>query len=308
MRGGSAESTIRNGASFGSGARPSRFRNAGSTARRRKRRNGCGTSCDASESASGTRSSTGSTPRGRTNRTSAPSARSGLSKEPGYDAGNPLPGRPIAVRVWPVPLRPELLAGGIEDPDRIRPREDVRADVQRLGPFRALPKGHAGNTEEARLLLEPARVREDESGVPLELEHVEVPRRRNHLYPRGLEKGVQPVLFRHLLGAGMDRKDDREPVAGGDRTPPSGPVWATAGRPGPTWATGFPSLFPRRAPARVVFVSPWTITRSAFAATDAACMAVRATWRCGGCSFSSSWTSGSRRAMSLKNTRSIIRS
>src|SRR2546427_1546614 len=220
MRGGSAESTIRNGASFGSGARPSRFRNAGSTARRRKRRNGCGTSCDASESASGTRSSTGSTPRGRTNRTSAPSARSGLSKEPGYDAGNPRPGRPIAVRVWPVPLRPELLAGGIEDPDRIRPREDVRADVQRLGPFRALPKGHAGNTEEARLLLEPARVREDESGVPLELEHVEVPRRRDHLYPRGLEKGVQPVLFRHLLGAGMDRKDDREPVAGGDRAPP----------------------------------------------------------------------------------------
>src|SRR5437899_6021631 len=79
-----------------------------------------------------------------------------------HDRGDPGPGRPIPVRIRPVLLRIELGTRRFRNPRRVRAREDVRPDVQRLRTLHILAKGHAGHPEETALLLETARIREDE--------------------------------------------------------------------------------------------------------------------------------------------------
>src|SRR3989475_5382984 len=124
----------------------------------------------------------------------------------------------VPVRVRPLAFRDEFFLCGLEDPRGVRPRQDIGPDLQGLGTLGVLSKGHAWHAEETRLLLEPAGVREDEGRVPLELEHVEVPRRRNHLEARCLQEGGKAELPRRFRGARVDRENDREAVAGRDRS------------------------------------------------------------------------------------------
>src|SRR3989442_9824950 len=85
------------------------------------------------------------------------------------------PGRAIAVRVRPVPIRVALPTDGIANPLRVRPREDVRSDLQGLRPLRVVSQRDAGDAEETALLLEASGVRHDEGRVFLEHQHVQIP-------------------------------------------------------------------------------------------------------------------------------------
>src|SRR5438445_10317270 len=91
-----------------------------------------------------------------------------------HDRGDPGPGRPIPVRIRPVLLRIELGTRRFRNPRRVRAREDGRPDCPRLRTLRMLPTGHAGPPEETALLLETARIREDEGRVLRDDELVEV--------------------------------------------------------------------------------------------------------------------------------------
>src|SRR6266566_1130996 len=87
-----------------------------------------------------------------------------------------LPGRAVAERVRPFPFRAELAADRGSDPRRVRPREDVRSDLQGLRALRVLAQGDAGHAEEATFLLESAGIchhdRRDRKSTRLNSSHL----------------------------------------------------------------------------------------------------------------------------------------
>src|SRR2546428_10804970 len=83
-------------------------------------------------------------------------------KEFVHDRGDPGPGRPVPVGIRPVLLRIVLGKRRFRNPRRVRAREGGRPDVQRPPALRILAKGHAGHPGEKDLLLEAARIPEDE--------------------------------------------------------------------------------------------------------------------------------------------------
>src|SRR5438552_3212776 len=76
-----------------------------------------------------------------------------------------LPGRAVAERVRPLPFRAELAADRGADPRGVRPREDVRSDLQGLRTLRVLAQADARHAEEATFLLESAGGRVTLPGV-----------------------------------------------------------------------------------------------------------------------------------------------
>src|SRR5207244_13565235 len=85
--------------------------------------------------------------------------RAGMSSQMGrHTLRNLFSGRSVPIRVGPLPFRIELPTDGVSDPFRIRPRENVRTDLEGLRSFRVFPQRHARDAEEATLLLEAARV------------------------------------------------------------------------------------------------------------------------------------------------------
>src|SRR3990172_2558297 len=105
-----------------------------------------------------------------------------------HDPCDLLARRAVPVGVRPPTCRGHLLLDGRRNPRRLRPRQDVCADGEGLGPLRVLPQRHAGDLEVAAFLLESSGIRHHECGVLLEDEHVEVSR------------GLDPAQVRHLVG------------------------------------------------------------------------------------------------------------
>ena len=70
--------------------------------------------------------------------------------------------------------------------DRIRvgAGEFVGADLDRLGPLGRIAQGDAGDAEDRRLLSEAARVGDDRSSVPHQVDELQVRLRRNDVVPR----------------------------------------------------------------------------------------------------------------------------
>src|SRR5881396_3518490 len=116
----------------------------------------------------------GSRPAGLFERTKT--TRAGMSSQMRRDPlCDLLSGRPVSIGIWPVPLRVELSSNGVAHPLRVRPGDDVRPDLQRLGAFRVLPQRDAWDPEETTLFLEPTGVRHDERRILFQHQHVEVP-------------------------------------------------------------------------------------------------------------------------------------
>src|SRR5438309_10749606 len=81
------------------------------------------------------------------------------SQERGDPLRDLLPGRAVAERVRPLPFRAELMSDRGADTRGVRPREDVRSDLQGLRTLRVLTQGDARHAEEAAFLLESAGAR-----------------------------------------------------------------------------------------------------------------------------------------------------
>src|SRR2546427_1689590 len=137
-------------------------------------------------------------------------------EEPGHNLRYLRPRRAVPVGVRPLPLRSQLFLGSFKDLKRVCAREDVRTDLERLRPLRVLPQSHARDPEKAGLFLESTGVREHQSGVPHQFEHVEIARGRDDLQPRRLEETGKPELAGHLLRPRVDGKHDSDPMPGGD--------------------------------------------------------------------------------------------
>ena len=81
---------------------------------------------------------------------------------------------------------------------RIDSSEHVRTGADDLSPLGFVAENHAGYTKPVRLALDAAGIREDYTGVALQLEHVKVP------------DGVDEP---HVAGDGHSRRLDREACA-----------------------------------------------------------------------------------------------
>src|SRR6266571_1395689 len=99
------------------------------------------------------------------------------SQERGDPLRDLLPGRAVAERVRPLPFRTELSADRGADPRGVRPREDVRSDLQGLRALRVLAQGDAGHAEEAAFLLESTGIGHHDRRFLLEDQHIQVARR-----------------------------------------------------------------------------------------------------------------------------------
>src|SRR5438132_5241 len=133
------------------------------------------------------------------------------SQERGDPLRDLLPGRAVAERVRPLPFRAELAADRGADPRGVRPREDVRSDLQGLRSLRVLAQGDARHAEEAAFLLESAGVRHHDRRFLLEDQHVQVPCRVDAL--QGRQRGgalLEPEFLESLRGPRVDREDDRQ--------------------------------------------------------------------------------------------------
>src|SRR5437899_12826445 len=98
--------------------------------------------------------------------------RGAMSSQRGrHELRDPLAGRPIPVRIQPVPFHVELSTDGIAHPLRIRPLEEVRSDLQRLRSFRVHVQSNTGTAEEKALLLETAGIRHQLSRYLLDYLH-----------------------------------------------------------------------------------------------------------------------------------------
>src|SRR5437870_1735782 len=133
------------------------------------------------------------------------------SQERGDPLRDLLPGRAVAERVRPLPFRAELAADRGADPRGVRPREDVRSDLQGLRSLRVLAQGDARHAEEAAFLLESAGVRYHDRRFLLEDQHVQVPCRVDA--SQGRQRGgalLEPEFLESLRGPRVDREDDRQ--------------------------------------------------------------------------------------------------
>src|SRR5437899_10962574 len=99
------------------------------------------------------------------------------SQERGAPLRDLLPGRAVAERVRPLPFRAELTSDRGADPRGVRPREDVRSDLQGLRTLRVLAQGDARHAEEGTFLLEFTGVRHHDRRFLLLDPHVQVARR-----------------------------------------------------------------------------------------------------------------------------------
>src|SRR5256885_2224121 len=121
-----------------------------------------------------------------------------------------LPGRAVAEGVRPLPFRGELAADRGSDPRGVRPREDVRSDLQGLRTLRVLAQGDARHAEEATFLLESTGVRHHDRRFLLEDQHVQVARRVDA--SQGRQPGgplLEPEFLQSLRGPRWDGEDDR---------------------------------------------------------------------------------------------------
>src|SRR3989440_884559 len=133
------------------------------------------------------------------------------SQERGDPLRDLLPGRAVAERVRPLPFRPELAADRGSDPRGVRPREDVRSDLDGLWTLRVLAQGDARHAEEATFLLESTGVRHHDRRFLLEDQHVQVARRVDA--SQGRQGGgplFEPEFLQSLRGPRVDREDDRQ--------------------------------------------------------------------------------------------------
>src|SRR5207244_11974286 len=133
------------------------------------------------------------------------------SQERGDPLRDLLPGRAVAERVRPHPFRAELTSDRGADPRGVRPREDVRSDLQGLRTLRVFAQGDARHAEEATFLLESTGVRHHDRRFLLEDQHVQVACRVDT--PEGRQRGgplLEPELVQSPRGPRVDREDDRE--------------------------------------------------------------------------------------------------
>src|SRR2546427_7689382 len=133
------------------------------------------------------------------------------SQERGDPLRDLLPGRAVAERVRPLPLHGEVAADRESDPRGVRPREDVRSDLQGLRTLRVLAQGDARHAEETTFLLESTGVRHHDRRFLLEDQHVQVARRVDA--SQGRQPGgplLEPEFLQSLRGPRVDREDDRQ--------------------------------------------------------------------------------------------------
>src|SRR5438309_7494076 len=133
------------------------------------------------------------------------------SQERGDALRDLLPGRAVAERVRPLPFHAELAADRGSDPRGVRPREDVRSDLQGLRTLRVLAQGDARHAEEATFLLEATGVRHHNRRFLLEDQHVQVARRVDT--SQGRQRGgplLEPEFLQSFRGPRVDREDDRQ--------------------------------------------------------------------------------------------------
>src|SRR5205807_6017416 len=120
-----------------------------------------------------------------------------------------LPGRAVAERVRPLPFRAELAADRGAYPRGVRPRENVRSDLQGLRTLRVLAQGDARHAEAATFLLESTGVRHHDRRFLLEDQHVQVARRVDA--SQGRQRSgplLEPEFLQSLRGPRVDGEDD----------------------------------------------------------------------------------------------------
>src|SRR4051794_1522678 len=131
-------------------------------------------------------------------------AEKGLNSRGSTRARLPVPERDLGGVVWSHLGQPPLgsfLEGGRVDPDKL-----VRSQLDRDWALGGRPVGEAGHPENARLLLDPARVGDHQARLCLEPDEVGVVHRLDELQVAQARKGDRVET---RLGARMNGKDDR---------------------------------------------------------------------------------------------------